>query len=151
MASGGNAVERLLPPRQVRRPAGRRERKRSASHRRDTKGGGTSGERRPSRSPTGFLHDEDPAPTPPSGQASSASNANLALQNAQSAYDEPVARATLAHGDRLIAGSVVAVNIEARQGARGVRHATPRTSPDARSPTCRRMTVSINVNEIDTS
>ncbi|EQI15161.1 UNVERIFIED_ORG: hlyD secretion family protein, partial [Clostridioides difficile F501] len=74
------------------------------------------------------------------------SNANLALQNAQSAYDEAVARAAKRTVTASIAGSVVAVNIEPGKALGATASAA--TSP-VQIADLSQMTVSINVNEID--
>ncbi|RNL43110.1 efflux RND transporter periplasmic adaptor subunit [Paraeggerthella hongkongensis] len=75
------------------------------------------------------------------------SSANLALQNAQTVYDEAVARADKRTVASSISGSVVAVNIEPGK-ALGSSSASNPVSP-VQIADLSQMTVSINVNEID--
>ena len=75
------------------------------------------------------------------------SNANLALQSAQEAHAEAVARADKRIVKAAIAGSVVAVNIEPGKALGGAQ-GSPVTAP-VQIADLSQMTVSIGVNEID--
>lgn len=74
------------------------------------------------------------------------SNANLALQNAQNTYDEAVRRAAKRTVTSSIAGSVIAVNIEPGKALGSTTNVT--TAP-MQIADLSKMTVSVNVNEID--